>query len=40
MFTQTSVGILHILETMGVEARIYQYNQTVHTFLWKRIIRC
>jgi hypothetical protein len=26
------VGILHILEVMGVEARIYRYIQFVHTF--------
>ncbi len=32
MFTRTSVGILRILETMGVEARIYHYRQIVHTF--------
>ena len=33
MFTHIGVGILHILETMGVEARIYQYKQIAHTFL-------
>ena len=33
MFTRICVGILRILETMGVEARIYQYKQIVHTFL-------
>ena len=26
------MDFLHILETMGVEARIYHYKQTVHTF--------
>ena len=32
MFARIGVGILRILEVMGVQARIYHYRQIVHTF--------